>query len=701
MLSPPVSVHEVPTFERSARTLLPRLSQSSQKAHRGMAYDLQTRFYKLRTPISESPPLSPTSQTALSRKNGDYNAIRQLPAEDRNILADVADSSGNLSLSTRAADIDTNWLGCGGDANDLTTSPINVPASSNKANNTLIDGPIHQSHYHEPSPLEEFLKNRRPSISFNPHVTLESGELRKLEEPLPEVGFNTGLRNRPILQDLSGHSSRSSPLSRFYNVEQEQHSSFTDRPQFRTRPTQHRHHYPLLPSTAYRIASDKGQSEFEQGVSLTSASTASPVRSEIQTPLEGAMNCLVSSISPFSSFHHPTSLEESSAWPIVQQPGSVPARAKSYSLNRKSSVRQGFRQSSRRSSTSSASSASAYLSRFGREEAVADPDAEGQEVGEYVLGKSIGFGGSSVVKEAYTIEGDRRICRAVKIVRKQVTGKEDLENEQFQAEFEREVDLWRCLHHRYILPLIAVHVTNFATFCFSTLSAGGTLFDLIKSNRQGISPNRARRYTYQLASAIRYLHEDMRIVHRDIKLENCLVDLSGPGTDTEGGHVLLCDFGMAEFITDENIQNSSPPYDAATDRPPLSPLGPPETSTSIAGTLQYLSPELILGPTGFLSRVVDVWAFGVVVYTLLTGDLPFQHSLPARVRMMILCGELNREALHRAGEAGRMENEVMELVQGCLDMESESRWTIRQVLDCRWLNGCEEMLEEIHESWKL
>lgn len=531
---------------------------------------------------------------------------------------------------------------------------------------------------------------------------MESGEPWGLEEPLPEVGFNVGLRNPPILQDLSGHSFRSSPLSRMYNVEQEQHSSFTGRPQFRTRPTQHRHRYPLLSPAAYGIASDKGRSEFEQGVSLTSASTASPVRSEIQTPSDSVMNCLVSPISPFSPFHHPTSLEESSAWPIAQQPGSAPARAKSYSLNRKSSTRHGFRQNSRRSSASSASSATAYLSRFGREEAVADPDAEGQEVGEYVLGKEIGYGGSSVVKEAYTIEGDRRICRAVKIVRRQVTGKEDLENEQFQADFEREVNLWRCLHHRYILSLIAVHVTTFATFCFSTLIAGGNLCDLVKSNRQGLSPNMARKYTYQLASAIRYLHEDMRIVHRDIKLENCLVDLSGPSADTEGGHLLLCDFGMAEFIMDENIQNSSPQYEAVTDGgPPPSPLGPPETSTSLAGTLQYLSPELILGPTGFLSRVVDVWAFGVVVYKLLVGVLPFQHSLPARVRMMILSGELNREALQRAGRAGGIENEVMELVQGCLDMESESRWTIGQVLNCRWLNGCEEMLEEIHESWKL
>ena len=347
------------------------------------------------------------------------------------------------------------------------------------------------------------------------------------------------------------------------------------------------------------------------------------------------------------------------------------------------------------------SPATAFLSRFAREEALPEPDSEGQEVGEYVLGKEIGFGGFSTVKEAFTIEGDERVVRAVKVVRKQVAGKDDTANEQLQAEFEHEVGLWRCLAHRHILPLLAVHVTDFATFCFTKLNTGGTLFDLIRNNRQGISQSLARRYSYQLASAVRYLHEDMHVVHRDIKLENCLIDASLPNAARDGGNLMLCDFGLAEFATNQTNRNSPDPYDDVTDRPTPKNIGPSETTTSIAGSLQYASPELIMSPAGFLSPVVDIWAFGVVVYALLVGDLPFQHSFQPRVQMMILAGEWNQEALKNANGVYGLEDEALDLIHGCLDMNSDERWIIGTVLKSGWLKGCQEMFEEMSESWKL
>lgn len=347
------------------------------------------------------------------------------------------------------------------------------------------------------------------------------------------------------------------------------------------------------------------------------------------------------------------------------------------------------------------SPATTFLSRFAREEAVVERDGEGQEVGEYILGKQIGFGGFSVVREAFTLEGDERVVRAVKIVRKQVVGKEDMENEQLQAEFEHEVGLWRCLAHRNILPLLAVHVTEIATFCFTKLNTGGTLFDLVRNNRQGIKQDLARRYSYQLASAVRYLHEDMHIVHRDIKLENCLIDVSVEEAAKDGGNLLLCDFGLAEFATNDNGRNSPDPYEAAADRPKPRNIGPSDTSTSIAGSLQYASPELIMSPAGLLSSVVDIWAFGVVLYALLVGDLPFQHTFQPRVQMKILAGEWDEQALKTAQGTMGMEDEVLDIVHGCLDMNSDERWDISMVLKSGWLKGCQEMLEEINEKWKL
>lgn len=673
-----------------------------------MAYDLQAGFYRLQPASSESTPTLPTAHILPGRDNDDNNPIRQPHGKGTDVIRHD-ELSNKPSPSIRAADAAARWPASVDNGNHASTLPIDVPVnSSNDSLAFAANLPAHDSHFHERSPLEGFLQNRRTSITFNPQVTLDSGHSHRLEDPLPRLEIGSRQRRRSILQEFSRHSPRS-PLSRsFSDPEGVNYSSFVanplntqieeDRQDFKTEPPENHPRYSLLPATGYALERAKEQKDLEQGASLTSASTASLLQSEIQTPPDGSMDCLVSLISPFSPFHHPTSLDESSTWPVLQRQGSAPG-AKSCSFGRKELGRQGRRRSSRRSTASSMSPATAFLNKFASEEAVAEPDAEGQLVGEYVLGTTIGFGGFSVVKKAFTIEGDERICRAVKIVRKHVEGKEDMENEQFQAEFEREIGLWRCLAHRHILSLIDVHVTNFATFCFTGFSSGGTLFDLVRANRKGLGVEVTRRYSFQLASAIRYLHEDMRIVHRDIKLENCLIDFSEPGSVAYGGNILLADFGLAEFVMDGNTRDSPDRYENIVEKPVPEDFGESENGTTITGTLQYASPELILGPPGFLSRVADVWALGVVIYALIVGTLPFRHPLPARVRMMILAGEWDQEALLRAAGAMERESEVMEVMNGCLNMNVVDRWKIGNVLYSQWLNGCQAMLEEITQRW--
>ncbi|KAL2048346.1 hypothetical protein N7G274_000257 [Stereocaulon virgatum] len=618
---------------------------------------------------------------------------------------------------SRVSYTDLQWGDHARDEGHARTRPIDVPPASVMGGSEPLEDKSREleSTYQDASPLEQFMRNRCTSISFHPQVTLDSGHRRPLEEPLPKLAIDTRARSSLTLQDLARHPLRS-PLSRSHSeghlvhydkVTGESLDAAAHHEQKNTTPRSSRNQpqYPLLPTTVYSVGRAKQEPEAERGASLTSESTASPVVSEAQTPIDN-MDILMSPLSsrsPFPSFSYPISLEDSSAWPKPRRQTST-SRAKSYTFERKSSARQVMGQSlrsSRRSTNSSMSPATSFLSRFAREEAVVEPDSEGQEVGEYVIGKEVGFGGFRTVKEAYTIEGDERICRAVKIVRRQVPGKGETENEAFQAEFEHEIGLWRCLGHRNILPLIEVYVTDYATFCFTKLNTGGTLFDVVKENRRGVNRDLARRYAYQLASAIRYLHEDARVVHRDIKLENCLIDRSDPDTAKDGGNLLLCDFGLAEFITSDTRPNSPDPYERASDRPPLRSIGPSETSTSIAGSLQYASPELIMSPAGFLSPVVDVWAFGVVIYALLVGDLPFQHTFQPRVQMMILAGEWDMAALEKAAGVVGYEEEVLEFVAGCLEMESDHRWTISRVLKSRWLEGCQEMLEELNESWKL
>ncbi|KKY19384.1 hypothetical protein UCRPC4_g04544 [Phaeomoniella chlamydospora] len=517
-----------------------------------------------------------------------------------------------------------------------------------------------------------------------------------MEQPL-EKPRKTRPRGRSLLEEMAEEKTRS---QRAYSESDKAHfDSFTGRqlPQYKNEKQgrdmayqrgQARH--PFLQTTvddlAHAITGDRP-------VSLTSESTLSPTWEEVRTPPQTPSDVLQS---PRPMSPHTRSYEEySSPWERQKRPG----EAKFFSTetsSMKSARRQSSWRSYRQPSNSAKSPAGSFLRAFSMSrlddnpeyDRAPSPDDEGQTIGDdYVIGKQIGFGGFSVVKEAF--QGTRRKL-AVKIVRRNIGSKNESENEAAQAEFEHEVELWRFLKHKHILPLEAVYKTDFATFCFIPLNVGGTLFDLVRSNRQGLPLDMALRYSAQLASAIRYLHEDAHVAHRDVKLENCLLDLSG-----DVPVIRLCDFGMAEWLSFDTDT-----YHPLSERPPQKAMGPSESSTNAfgGGSLEYAAPEVLRSndmppsASGYpVSAAVDVWAFGVCVYAMVVGDRPFQSSFQPRVTMSILSGDWDRDRLQQKGG-----DEVLEMMEGCLTMEVEERWTIRDVIESSWL--CDEYEATIDEE---
>lgn len=611
-------------------------------------------------------------------KSHDYKAHRRDTNEDRSVLSDLHSA----------------------------TPPISVPRPDGR--------PADDAEYpHKPdeisgSPLDSYLQDsylqkRRPSISFHPTVSLDSGIQRPLEEPLvkgdaknrPPQKFESrtsGLRNA-----LSHDDGSADPQPVAWGCESKRSLEERGIPTgaSRSRPS---------------VSSEDGSmttNELDQPTSLTSVSTASP-GDEVHTPPDGK-DVLLSPLyitSPTQSLTSPE--DRSSSWSggVMTPFGSK----RSSGLDRSSSLRNSTRHSSRRSTLSSGKSpASMFLSMWSsKEEPATQPDDEGQMVGtDYVLGKQIGFGGFSVVKEAYKVEEYGEPKRlAVKIVKKQVTGRSEKENEDVQAEFDHEVRVWRYLSHPHILTLDAVYETDFATFCFTKLAIGGTLFDLVRQNRQGIKTCLAKKYAYQLACAIRYLHEDARVVHRDIKLENCLLD---PIADQDGNMsstLVLCDFGMAEWMTIDNGGDSPDPYDEVADRPPPKQMGPAGSSTSVAGSLEYASPELLQSTGGVIHPSVDIWAFGVIVFTMVVGSRPFQDTFTPRIQANILSGTWDEDAM-----LGEMiednvhydRRDALGLVKGCLEMDVNKRWTIRDILECPWLREVAQPAEDSSSDsvWRL
>ncbi|KAK9463866.1 kinase-like domain-containing protein [Lipomyces oligophaga] len=359
------------------------------------------------------------------------------------------------------------------------------------------------------------------------------------------------------------------------------------------------------------------------------------------------------------------------------------------------------------------SPAARFLARFnsrGGDISEPDPDDEGQEVADYVMGSALGYGGFSTVRKAHTIVDGRKVTHAVKIVRKS-------QSEQAQADLDHELTVWRCVvpSHPHILRLISVHETDFAFFCFMEYANLGSVFDAvvykqrINTLTESISTSVKLRWVWELCSAIRFLHQDLRIVHGDIKPENCLLHIQeeivddiasgvlAGGRSIERAKLLLADFGMAQFMPTETSDQSSVGCDSTlldqTIEPGSRSVSPSETSEpfmtssisscasqstelDLTGSVPFLPPELLVPRDSTTPQPVsskqDIWAIGVFTYTLFTSILPFAHSFLPKLQQLILVGDWDVDTLRQSCPT-EFADKIVKFVEVCLTMDPEQR----------------------------
>jgi len=536
----------------------------------------------------------------------------------------------------------------------------------------------------EPASYTQPRHEDRSSVSFHSHVILENGMQRPIHEALP--GRKTRLRGQSLLNQLANSDAVPSRGELKEDVQNPIAGKLSKRRHRDRQESQYDSgNSDLSPPENVRDEQWK-EHNMSKLVCLPSGLTISP---EYRTPEVDQPSDYYYTTSPRAPsspilFPHLPGNESS-----TDLQGSYMPWFQSVHGDRINNARRTSRRSTGQSTSSlSMSPASAFLTSFSHinDHVPAKPDDEGQEIGDdrkYILGRQIGAGGFSVIKEAHTIEGSKRITYAVKIMRKQLAKNTDHENDVMQMEIEHEVSMWQVLHHSYIMRLVDLYDSPFAKFCVMTL-VNGTLHDLVRSHRRESSststkstastlspahnsifntgmgtkvclppePNTriiplhlAKRYIYQIASALYYLHRDMRMVHRDVKLENCLLDTSS----SSQGNILLCDFGMANFITRDDRDGSEHggTEDVNEDNPVMQGKAWKQKhdhtavhSTIITGSLPYASPELLKGNSDTLYEPSsDVWAFGVVCYALFTGELPFTGVLMPLLMKSILQGD--------------------------------------------------------------
>lgn len=214
--------------------------------------------------------------------------------------------------------------------------------------------------------------------------------------------------------------------------------------------------------------------------------------------------------------------------------------------------------------------------------------------GRYELQTVIGGGGMAIVYKALDTLLDRTV--AVKMLRSQYAG-----DEEFVSRFRQEAQSAARLSHPNIVNLYDVGMSDGEYYIVMEYVDGPTLKDVIRE-RGPLPVHEAIGITEQICDALAHAH-DHRIIHRDIKPHNILL--------TQSGQVKVTDFGIARAVTGNTITS--------------------QHDTSVLGSVHYFSPEQARG--GSANVKSDIYSLGVVMYEMLTKQLPFSGDSPVSVAL--------------------------------------------------------------------
>jgi serine/threonine-protein kinase len=211
----------------------------------------------------------------------------------------------------------------------------------------------------------------------------------------------------------------------------------------------------------------------------------------------------------------------------------------------------------------------------------------GRQLGQYTLEAPLGKGGMASVYRAYQASVKRYV--AIKVMSPELSA-----DPRFVERFRREVEIIGQLEHPHIVPVIDFGTADGVYFIVMRLIEGGSLDDIVRTRK--LSLPEIARYLDQMSAALDYAH-GKGVIHRDLKLSNVLIDKTN--------NTYLTDFGIAHIES-----------------------GNPLTATGLVmGTPAYMSPEQAMGRP--LDSRSDVYALGVMLYEMVTGQLPFRADTPA------------------------------------------------------------------------
>uniref|UniRef100_A0A672RQA6 non-specific serine/threonine protein kinase n=1 Tax=Sinocyclocheilus grahami TaxID=75366 RepID=A0A672RQA6_SINGR len=252
-------------------------------------------------------------------------------------------------------------------------------------------------------------------------------------------------------------------------------------------------------------------------------------------------------------------------------------------------------------------------------------------IGNYRLLKTIGKGNFAKVKLARHVLTSKEV--AVKIIDKT----------QLNSSSLQKVSLQISSLYLYILKLFEVIETDKTLYLVMEYASGGEVFDYLVAHGR-MKEKEARAKFRQIVSAVQYCHQKC-IVHRDLKAENLLLDADM--------NIKIADFGFSNEFTVGNKLDT------------------------FCGSPPYAAPELFQGKK-YDGPEVDVWSLGVILYTLVSGSLPFDGQNLKELRERVLRGKYRIPFY--------MSTDCENLLKKFLILNPTKRGSLEQIMKDRWMN---------------
>jgi serine/threonine protein kinase len=222
-----------------------------------------------------------------------------------------------------------------------------------------------------------------------------------------------------------------------------------------------------------------------------------------------------------------------------------------------------------------------------------------------------------------------------------------------------ETDLMKKLNHPNVTKILEMFEDDEYILIAMEYINGGNLFSFVKKRRK-LSEKTAKFLFKQIILGIKHIHSK-KIVHRDIKLENILIDLNN--------NIKICDFGIGRILKSEKQLL----YDKC-------------------GTPMYMAPEILLSSKtkGYEGFPVDIWSSGISLYIMLSGTLPFNLKNNESSSMSDESNNNNIELQYsiinkEPKKVEKISDEARDLLKGLLNKNPKRRLTIEQILNHPWL----------------